>query len=318
MSVEPASLAFEILDEKTLATWPLPIPGADGDKEDRGRVLIVAGCRELSGVAVLCATAAFRAGAGNVTIATVADITLWVGLAMPECRVVALGESADGGFATSVASMLYDECRRHDCVLIGPGMQNEGAVHDLVRALLPSLDGAKVILDAYAMGAVCKLDPPKSAGTSSAADKNNLGTKGNPFLITPHAGELAHLTGVEKSVITDHPQQTALTFAQNWNSIVALKGAITHIATPDRRVWRHDGGSVGLGTSGSGDTLAGIIAGLAARGATLEQAAAWAVVLHARAGIQLTSRFGLLGYLAREIAGEIPRIMHEIGNVRSS
>jgi ADP-dependent NAD(P)H-hydrate dehydratase len=66
-----------------------------------------------------------------------------------------------------------------------------------------------------------------------------------------------------------------------------------------------------LGVSGSGDTLAGIIVGLSARGATLAQAAAWGVVLHARAGIRLEAQFGRLGYLAREIAGQIPRLMQE-------
>ena len=67
---------------------------------------------------------------------------------------------------------------------------------------------------------------------------------------------------------------------------------------------------MGLGVSGSGDALAGIIVGLAARGATLEQAAAWGVLMHARAGARLESRFGPLGYRAAEIVDEIPALMH--------
>ena len=94
--------------------------------------------------------------------------------------------------------------------------------------------------------------------------------------------------------------------------MVALKGATTHIAAPDGRLWRHDGGNVGLASSGSGDTLSGIIAGLAARGAPLEQACAWGVALHARAGERLAQRIGPLGYLAREIAGEVPALLHEL------
>jgi NAD(P)H-hydrate repair Nnr-like enzyme with NAD(P)H-hydrate dehydratase domain len=74
-------------------------------------------------------------------------------------------------------------------------------------------------------------------------------------------------------------------------------------------VWRHEGGNAGLGVSGSGDVLAGLITGLAARGATLEQAAAWGVRLHARAGERLAGRLGVLGYLARELAIEVPALM---------
>ena len=91
--------------------------------------------------------------------------------------------------------------------------------------------------------------------------------------------------------------------------MVALKGARTLITTPDGARWQHEGGNVGLAISGSGDTLAGIIAGLAARGATLAQAACWGVALHARAGELLAERFGMLGYLARELPDEIPALM---------
>jgi ADP-dependent NAD(P)H-hydrate dehydratase len=81
----------------------------------------------------------------------------------------------------------------------------------------------------------------------------------------------------------------------------------------DGELWQHEGGNVGLAISGSGDTLAGIIAGLAARGATLEQATAWGVLLHAQAGEKLAQRIGALGYLAREIADEVPRLLDTLG-----
>jgi ADP-dependent NAD(P)H-hydrate dehydratase len=93
---------------------------------------------------------------------------------------------------------------------------------------------------------------------------------------------------------------------------VALNGATTVIAAPGGALWQHQGGNIGLAISGSGDTLAGIIAGLAARGATLEQAAAWGVALHASAGEQLSLRFGVLGYLAREISAEVPALLRTL------
>ena len=97
---------------------------------------------------------------------------------------------------------------------------------------------------------------------------------------------------------------------------MALKGATTIIADPDGHAWRHDGGNIGLAVSGSGDVLAGLVAGLCARGAAIEQAAVWGVALHARAGDRLAGRIGRLGFLAREMPGEVPALMHELSGVQ--
>ncbi len=97
--------------------------------------------------------------------------------------------------------------------------------------------------------------------------------------------------------------------------MIALKGARTVIAAPDGTLWQHKGaGNIGLAISGSGDVLAGIIAGLLARGAAPEQAACWGVALHARAGDRLAERLGTLGYLAREISMEVPALLEQIGH----
>ena len=87
--------AIEV-DDALLRAWPLPAPDADGDKESRGRVLVVAGSREMPGAAVLAATAALRAGAGKLVIATPQSAAQTVAAAVPEARVVALPEASDG------------------------------------------------------------------------------------------------------------------------------------------------------------------------------------------------------------------------------
>ena len=94
------------------------------------------------------------------------------------------------------------------------------------------------------------------------------------------------------------------------NAIVALKGGETYIATPEGELFRYDSGDVGLATSGSGDTLAGVIAGLVARGSSPLEATLWAVFLHGSAGNRLARRIGRVGYLARELLDEIPRVAH--------
>ncbi|RZL09473.1 MAG: NAD(P)H-hydrate dehydratase [Rubrivivax sp.] len=283
-----------IIDPQALRDWPLPAHAGDGDKEDRGSTLVIAGSREMAGAAILASTAALRAGAGKLMIATAASLARTLSVAMPEARVIALAETLDGGFATEGAARLVPFAARADAVLVGPGMLDEPASRAFVRALLPALVPLRtsVILDAMAMSVV--IGQPRFE---------------RPVLLTPHAGEMAHLTGIAKEDILADPLQAAQEAAVLWNAVVALKGARTVIATPDGRWWQHEGGNVGLATSGSGDTLAGIITGLAARGAPLEQASAWGVALHAAAGVTLAERFGTLGYLARELSPEVPALM---------
>jgi len=110
----------------------------------------------------------------------------------------------------------------------------------------------------------------------------------------------------------EEPVTIALRQAAAWNAVVALKGATTAVASPGQQAWRHHSQAPGLGTSGSGDVLAGLVAGLAARGATPEQAAVWGVALHARAGEVLAGRHGRVGYLARELAAEVPRLAESL------
>jgi ADP-dependent NAD(P)H-hydrate dehydratase len=100
--------------------------------------------------------------------------------------------------------------------------------------------------------------------------------------------------------------------------VIVLKGGNTYIAAPDGALYQYTSGNVGLATSGSGDTLAGVVAGLAARGTPPVQAAGWGVYLHGEAGNQLAKRMGRLGYLARELLDEIPPLMNHFGQDRSA
>jgi len=302
------------IDDNLLRSWPLPVPSEEGDKEVRGHVLILGGSREMPGAVILAATAAMRAGAGKLTIATGRSVAQLVALAIPESRVLGLAENEAGGFTVEAVAALDPLADKINAILVGPGMQDEAATARLVHALLPRLEGSNtsVLLDAEAMGAI--LQPPDAAaaaGKEAGAAVNAPFRFNVPVLLTPHAGEMAHLTGIDKDAIQDDPDRHALEAAQRWNAVVALKGARTVIAAPDGDCWQHEGGNVGLATSGSGDVLAGIIAGLAARGADLAQAVSWGVALHARAGVRLAERFGTLGYLARELPEEIPALLEQ-------
>lgn len=283
------------LDARLLRGWPLPALARDADKEVRGRVLVVAGSREIPGAALLAATAAMRAGAGKLVIATAQSAAGHLGFAVPEARVIALPETGRGEFASAGLPLLREAAQAADAVLIGSGLMGGDGCSDFVAALLPSLAHAPVVLDALGMNIL-----------------ERGGALNQPVLFTPHAGEMAHLLGRSKDDVIADPEAAALSAARRWNCVVALKGAATLIAAPSGGRWRHDSGHPGLATSGSGDVLAGLIAGLLARGASLEQACAWGVVLHASAGARLAARIGPLGFLARELPGEIPALMSKL------
>ena len=280
------------LTARTLRRWPLPAVPRDADKEVRGRVLVVAGSRETPGAALLAGTAALRVGAGKLVIATAESAAGPIAIAVPEARVIALPETANGAFRMDGLRLIERTAAACDAALIGPGFMDEDGSIEFVQALLPLLTHAPVVLDALAMNVLSRVRRLEQ-----------------PVLVSPHAGEMARLQDCAKEEVAGDAT-AAVQGALAWNAVVVLKGAATSIASPDGRLWRHEAGEPGLATSGSGDVLAGLFAGLAARGASLEQAAAWGVVLHALAGARLGRRLGALGYLARELAGEVPVLMN--------
>ncbi|HYD46330.1 MAG TPA: NAD(P)H-hydrate dehydratase, partial [Phenylobacterium sp.] len=112
--------------------------------------------------------------------------------------------------------------------------------------------------------------------------------------------------------IAADPLAAARDAAGRLQAVVVLKGAETVVVTPDGQAWLNAEGDLGLGTAGSGDVLSGVMAGFLARGAAPATAAIWAVWTHGEAGRRLSARYGGPGYLAREIAGELPAILAEL------
>jgi hydroxyethylthiazole kinase-like uncharacterized protein yjeF len=282
------------INATSLAGWPLPDPGDDADKRGRGQVLVVGGSVPVPGAVILSGLAALRAGAGKLQVATVERSAVALGVAMPEALVAGLRETAAGGIDPDGVHRVLELAERADAVLIGPGMVDEPAIASLVERFLrevPSSDTV-VVVDAKA---ITSLD-------SSGASLNRLHGRA---IITPNLGELAALLCEDDDSDRDDEavRELAVAACEQTGAVVATRGWVT---APDRRVWRHHGGSVGLGTSGSGDVLSGVVAGLAARGVEPAQAAAWALFAHGEAGERLSERIGRLGFLARELLDELP------------
>jgi ADP-dependent NAD(P)H-hydrate dehydratase len=281
------------LTRATLEDFPLPHI-VDGDKETKGRILIIAGCRALAGAALLVANAAMRAGAGKLRMATVEGVAVGTSLAMPEAMVIGLEEARDGGFTKAAVRQLGEEADHSDVVVAGPGMATAATCSTLAATLLQS--SASIVLDATLLHSLQPLDTSKR------------GSAALPVLL-PHSGELSSLLGCDESHIDADPLGCGLRAAERYHANVLVKGVTSHVVTPDGRTWSFSGGAPGLGVSGSGDTLAGIVGGLFARGADSLTALLWAVLLHGEAGEALTKKIGSIGFLAREIPDEIPALL---------
>lgn len=266
----------EVITPRLLRDWPLPDP--QGDKKSRGTVLVVGGARFTPGAVLLAGVSALRAGAGRLQMAVEASTATALSIAVPEAKVIGLPDNAD---------LLRELAGAADVLAVGPGLDD---IDDTTRLLREVLDvageDAAFVLDAYALGALSK-DPGL--------------IKGRPqrVVLTPNVTEAEFLLGREPG---DDLAAEARVLAERYDSVVSLYG---HIAAPDGRSWREESGDAGLGTSGSGDVRAGIVAGLLGRGADPAQAACWGAFAHAVSGQRLAPRYGRTGFLARELVDEV-------------
>lgn len=284
------------LTESELKRHPLPRIG-EGDKHEHGRLLAVAGSRDVGGAALLVAMAAMRSGTGKLQIATVASVAPQLAIAMPEAMVRGLAEDRGGGFARSAIREILEMASEADAIVAGPGMWDSARSERLAAGLCHS--GNSLVLDA---GLLRALPRRRSEAKSSSG----------PLILLPHAGEMAALLGCDESEVEEDPIEAGRQCARRYDAVVLVKGPQSHVAAPDGRVWRYRGGGPGLGVSGSGDTLAGIVGGLLARGAEPVTALLWGVWLHGEAGAALARKVGPIGFLAREIAAEIPALLERV------
>lgn len=302
-----------------LRDWPLPAAGAD--KYSRGAVLVIGGARRTPGAALLAGTAALRAGAGRLTLAVAESVAVPLAVTLPEAGVIGLRESAGGSLGSAGLEALFEDFDSADAVLIGPGLDDIDGTEALLRELLrhetgraaaakadtdADADAAErgaIILDAYALGCL-----PKLLG--------ELGPWAGRLILTPNPAEAAILLERDTDLDDDNLAAAVVEIAEKYQAVVSCQGLIARppggTAPETAERWKITTGFGGLGTSGSGDILAGAIAGLRARGTTDAQATCWGTHLHAAAGDKLASRLGSLGFLARELADELPSLMMEL------
>lgn len=288
------------LDEAWLRSYPLPTPDAAGDKEDKGKLLIIGGSAAVPGALLLCTESAMRVGAGKVKMATIDAAAVALGLLFPEAAVLSLPADSEGEIATGAVPKLITSIQRADAILIGPAMASgENATAVTSAALAHAPDGSVIVLDAGAINCCAQItEEQRSAGHS--------------LIITPHCGEMAALLDMEKAEVQSRLEQIAILAARRFGAFVVLKSRSTVIATPFGEALTYASECPGLGTAGSGDVLAGIIGGLCARGLAPLSAAAWGVWLHGESGRLAAREIAGGGFLARELPPRLPVLLESM------
>jgi NAD(P)H-hydrate epimerase len=258
----------------------------DTYKGRRGHLAVFAGSRGTTGAAWLCATAAARSRVGLVTLFTDPDAYPIVApqLTSVMCRPWPVSGGTD---ATA-----WDP-ERFSAVLAGPGW---GLGAEKARWLdhLLSLP-VQGVLDADALALL---------GEQIARAAPDLGGR---WVLTPHPGEFARLTGTALEAVLDDPVEQARAASRRFNAVMVLKGHSTVVASPEGRFWILDGGNPALATGGSGDVLAGIIAGGVAGGLKPLDAARFGVSLHAYVGRLAARAHGW--FLAEDLVPLISRVL---------
>ena len=270
-----------------------PRPGAGGHKYTRGHALVLSGPATKTGAARLAARAALRVGAGLVTLASPSSA-----LAENAAHLTAIMlrpcENAD-----DLDDLLADE--RLAPVLLGPGLGSGEPTRDFVRVAAQS--GRGLVLDADAL---------TSFSGEAAALATELRQGGASAVITPHEGEFRRLFGGTPATSADVSKlERARRAAALLGAVVVLKGSDTIIAAPEGVAAINDHGTPYLGTAGSGDVLAGLIAGLMAQGMEPFEAACAGVWLHGDAGL----RFGP-GLIAEDLPDMMPAVLRELVRTR--
>lgn len=278
-----------------LRQWALPEPGTS--KYSRGQVLAVGGDRATPGAIMLAGIAALRMGAGRLSIGLAESVAPHVAVAIPESGAFGLPEGARGSVTGEGAGdVLGSEAERSGAVLIGPGLDDADGSLRVLEELLPHIEkSTPVVLDAYGATVLPRLDDELA---SSLAGR---------LVLSPNTGELAIL--LERDDVDEDPAAAILECAERYGAAVGCGPLVAF----DGALWEITAGDTGLGTSGSGDVVAGAMAGLLSRGASLVQAVVWAKHVHAQAGEKLSARFGRVGYLAGELGEELPRVMSTLG-----
>ena len=310
-AVDQEDIRLELLEGGQVGQW-LPRRPAAAHKGTYGHLLVVAGCRGKTGAAMLCGQGALRAGSGLVTLAAPADLNQIYEINMIEAMTWPL--STTGHLSIHDYDELAKAMAGKQAMVIGPGLGIAAETAELVNRLYREAP-LPMVVDADALN-ILTLDP---AALNKAA---------GPRILTPHPGEMSRLLGLPTAEIQKNRLKAAEALAARGAAagqplIVVLKGAGTIIA--GTAAGDHAGiqmainptGNAGMAAGGMGDVLTGVIGGFLAQGLPPWQAACLGVYSHGLAGDRLAAATNRLGFLAGELAAELPLALRDLREAAS-
>jgi NAD(P)H-hydrate epimerase len=308
----------------------LPTRPADAHKGTFGKAMIVAGSWLYPGASALATAGAGRVGAGLVTLATARSI-LGNSARGPEVTLLPLHEASAGTIDAEAADTLFKNLEGYAALLVGPGLGREKPTGMFLRRLLGMEQPRRLSRVGFRVQELAPTSEPnkskpKAEGSDISlpptvldADALNLLSEiddwaeqlsAEQFVLTPHPGEMRRLLGTDD--LASDVVKVATDAAKQWQQVVVFKGATTVIAAPDGRSAVHADGNPALATAGTGDVLAGAIAGMLAQGLALYDAAVLGVYLHSAAGALLRDELGEAGTLASDLLIRLPRTLKEL------
>jgi NAD(P)H-hydrate epimerase len=280
--------------------YMMPLRDPRGHKGTFGRVVVIAGSRGMAGAACLAAESALRSGAGLVKLVVPESVYPLCATKLTEVMVFPAPETPDGVFSPDAVETLVPFLEEADSVLLGPGLSGSDSAVEFVRALLPLIE-KPLVLDADGLNALADDD------TGASEQLSHI-----PTIITPHPGELARLVGRRPKELLRDMVGSARSTADQFGCDVIFKGAPSVVASPDGTTDLCSLGNDGMATAGSGDVLAGLIAGLFAQGYDAPTAARVGAMVHGRAGDICRGELGRRGMIAGDLLRCVPYAWREL------
>ena len=299
----PTGLDADVGLELMTLEWAaskLPLRPAASHKGSFGRTLVVAGSRSYVGAAHLASAAAVRSGAGLVTVAIAQSLQAAVASLAPEPTFLPLPESAPGVVSADAASVILESVRSYDALLIGCGLGQAPPTLEMFRSVV--LSGSALpptVIDADGLNILSTIPGWWEKLAAST-------------IVTPHPGEMGRLRGQSTADVQKDRVSTAEESARLWNAVTALKGAYTVVAFPGAGAMLSPFANPALASAGTGDVLAGAIAGLLSQGIAAGDAAALGVYLHGAAGELVRRELGESGLAASDLLPALPRAMRDL------
>ncbi len=269
-----------------------------------GKAMLMAGSKNYVGAACLVCSGALRVGAGLVTLASPDGLHSIMATKLTEVTHLPLPESSPGILAPEAQAAVRNGLQGYDVLLVGCGMGKSESTAANVRALLlgrPKLN-LPCIIDADALNILSSLDEGGQVWRRLSSD----------VILTPHPGEMSRITGISVEAIQNDRISVAASTAAKLNKTVVLKGAYTVVAAADGRIAVSPFANAALASAGTGDVLAGAIAGFVAQGLPLFEASVAGVYVHGKAGELLAHEFGDAGGIAGDLLSCLPKAIKQI------